>query len=53
VRAPRGGGGGRIGDPAKFNTNSTNLVYKMLVRVNQVAIMRALEKKSITEKKTT
>jgi hypothetical protein len=50
LRAPRGGW---IGDPAKFNTNSTNLVYKMLVRLNQVVIEWALEKKSITEKSNT
>jgi hypothetical protein len=30
---------------------STNLVYKMLVRFNQVAIAKALEKKTIAEKK--
>jgi hypothetical protein len=42
--------GGWIGDPAKFNTNGTNLVYKMLVRLNQVDIDQAFEKKSITEK---
>ena len=30
-----------------------NLVYKMLVRLNQVAMERALEKKSITEKSNT
>jgi hypothetical protein len=29
------------------------LVYKMLVRLNQVAIARALEKKTITEKSDT
>jgi hypothetical protein len=50
LRAPRGG---FIGDPAKFNTNSTNLVYKMLVRLNQVDMERALEKKSITGKSNT
>jgi hypothetical protein len=32
---------------------STNLVYKMLVRLNQVAIARALEKKTITKKRDT
>jgi hypothetical protein len=32
---------------------STNLVYKMLVRLNQVAIARALEKKTIAEKSDT
>jgi hypothetical protein len=37
----------------KFNTDSTNLVYKMLVRLNQVDIERALEKKSITVKSNT
>jgi hypothetical protein len=50
LRAPRGGW---MGDPAKFNTNSTNLIYKMLVRLNQVAIERALEKKPITKKSNT
>jgi hypothetical protein len=33
--------------------NNTNSVYKTLVRLNQVAIARALEKKSITEKSDT
>jgi hypothetical protein len=32
---------------------STNLVYKMLVRLNQVAIATALEKKKIIEKSDT
>jgi hypothetical protein len=45
--------GGWIGDPGIFNTNIPNLVYKMLVKLNQVAIERALEKKSITEKSNT
>jgi hypothetical protein len=50
VRAPREGVNR---SPAKFNTNSTNSVYKMLVRLNQIAIERALEKKSIIEKSDT
>jgi hypothetical protein len=33
LRAPRGG---LIGDPAKFNTQSTNSVYKMLVRLTKL-----------------
>jgi hypothetical protein len=33
--------------------NSTNSVYEMLVRLDQVVVARALEKKSITEKSDT